>query len=355
MIPILYERNETEFRSNGLGRLRDCKSCRVTEVRNGIYECEFEYPVKGHNSDKIRYGRIIAAIHDESGDVQPFDIVSSTKPIAGIVTWRAVHISYRQSKLVTHGTNINTLADAFARLTTKCFPTNPFEYETDKTGQGICGAFDGIPKSVKSVLGGVEGSILDTYGGEYEFDKFSVRLWNARGRDRDLTIRYGVNLVDYTDETDYTDAYTECLPYWTNGDDTVVALISTRPEGFPIIGYNGRRECMPMDLSGEFETQPSQDDLFAVAKAYMTRNEVNMPRQTLSVDFVRLQDSEEYAQYSKIMDCRLCDTVRVIFPQYNMTGRLKIVKAVYDVLLERYESMELGSLSTTLSEALGIK
>ena len=41
MIPILFEKDETQFDNNGLGRLRDMISCIVTEERNGIYECDF--------------------------------------------------------------------------------------------------------------------------------------------------------------------------------------------------------------------------------------------------------------------------------------------------------------------------
>ena len=54
------------------------------------------------------------------------------------------------------------------------------------------------------------------------------------------------------------------------------------------------------------------------------------------------------------MTCRLCDTIKVIFPGYNSTGIFKIVKTVWNVLMDRYDSMELGDLSATLSEALGI-
>ena len=147
MIPILYEKNETAFASNGLGRLRDCISCKVTEERNGIYECDFEYPVTGANYDLIQIGRIIGVTHDDyelttterligaltdeeldtitdegglaltgerttdftTKDIQPFDIVSFSRPIDGVVTFHAVHISYRQSYLTTNGTNINSL------------------------------------------------------------------------------------------------------------------------------------------------------------------------------------------------------------------------------------------------------
>ena len=179
MIPILYDKDETLFVSNGLGRLYDCISCAVTEERNGIYECVFEYPVTGKLFDKIVPGRIIACEHDYSNDIQPFDIVSYSKPINGIVTFHAVHISYRQSRIVVSGTNINSLSDAFT-LFASGQPSNPFSYWTDKTSTGYFAAADGIPHSVRQMLGGMEGSILDSYGGEYEFDKFTVKLWKEK-------------------------------------------------------------------------------------------------------------------------------------------------------------------------------
>ena len=113
MIPILYDSNEASFTSNGLGRLRDCISCVCYEERNGLFECDFEYPTDGINYDRIQLGRIIAVTHDESGDVQPFDIISCTRPINGVVTFHCVHISYRQTAMAVSGTNINSLADAF--------------------------------------------------------------------------------------------------------------------------------------------------------------------------------------------------------------------------------------------------
>ena len=131
MIPILYDSTETTFASNGLGRLRDCIECIVTEERNGIYECDFSYPVGGQNYDLIQLGRIIACEHDDTDDVQPFDIISCTKPIEGIVSFHAVHISYRQSKMVASGTNVNSLTDAFSMLSS-AVPSNPFMYYTDQ-------------------------------------------------------------------------------------------------------------------------------------------------------------------------------------------------------------------------------
>ena len=354
MIPILYEKDEVLFTSNGLGRLRDCISCAVTEERNGIYECDFEYPVTGSHYNDIQLGRIIAVEHDDTADIQPFDIVSYSRPINGIVTFHCVHISYRLCKYTAWGTNINSLASALTMLGNST-PANPFSFWTDKSSTGFMASADGIPRSVRSFLGGVEGSILDAYGGEYEWDKWTVKLWESRGQLRDLTIRYGVNLVDYSEEVDYSDTYTACIPYWS-GDDgnggTVIVRGNMVDSG--AAPFDGRTACIPMDLTDKFEDKPTTAQLESMAASIMSSEQPYMPAQTIKVDFIRLQDTPEYAQYAGLMECKLCDTVKVEFPMYGMSGRFKIVKTVYDVLLERYEEMELGTLSTSLSEALGI-
>lgn len=348
MIPILYDSNETAFVSNGLGRLRDVISCIVTEERNGVYECDFEYPVDGANYEDILIGRIIGVTHDESEDIQPFDIVSFTRPIDGVVTFHCTHISYRQSYLTVTGSNINSLADAFTLLGTST-PTNPFTYETDKTSTGYLASADGVPKTVRSMLGGIEGSILDAYGGEYEWDKFRVILHSARGQLRNFSIRYGVNMLDYNEELDSSGTYMSCVPYWTDGTTTVVG--DRQDSGGSTV--TGRGECVPLDVSDKFESQPTKAQVNSMGLSVMNSKNPMIPSQNIHVEFVRLQDIG-YENLESLLECRLCDTIKVVFPFYNTSGQFKIVKTVWDVLADRYESMELGDLSVTLAEALGI-
>lgn len=354
MIPILYESTETAFTSNGLGRLRDCIDCKCSEERNGIYEVDFSYPVDGANYDLIQCGRIIGVTHDETGDVEPFDIVSYSKPISGVVSFHAVHISYRQRGIVANGTNINSLADAFAVLTSSAQPSNPFTYEADFTSTAYASSFDGTPRSVRQFLGGIEGSILDAYGGEYEFDKFRVILHQSRGQLRDFVIRYGVNLLDYKDDTDYSETYTSCVPYWhgnDNGSDTTVVGSRVDLGG---TAYNGQNVCAALDLSDKFQDKPTASQLESLALSLMQSKQTNLPAQNIAVDFVRLQDMG-YEGLDTLLQCNLCDSIKVEFPHYNMSGTYKIVKTVWDVLSDKYDSMELGQLSTTLAEALGIQ
>ena len=348
MIPILYEKTETAFVSNGLGRLRDCITCEVTEERNGIYECDFQYPVTGANYDLIQVGRIIGITHDESGDIEPFDIVSYTKPIDGVVTFHCTHISYRLSYMTVTASSINSLSAAFTAFG-NAQPSMPFSFQTDKTSTGFVAGFDGLPHTVRSLMGGTEGSLLDAYGGEYSFNNWTVYLHSARGQFRDFAIRYGVNMLDYNEEYDTQGTFSSCIPYWTDGTDKVIGdrVDST---GMTI---TGRGECVPLDLSDKFESKPTKAQVEAAAATYMSSNNTSVPAQNITVKFVRLQDLG-YEDLGALMQCNLCDTIKVIFPDYNSSGTYKIVKTVWNVLENRYEEMELGELSTTLAEALGI-
>ena len=353
MIPILYDKNEILFTSNGLGRLRDCISCLCYEERNSIYEVDFEYPIDGVNFDKIQLGRIIGVTHDESGDVQPFDIVSYSRPIDGVVTFHCTHISYRQSKMVSYASGINSLADAFQAFDDTCYPSgNPFTYFTDKDSTGYVAAFDGTPRTIRSLLGGTEGSILDSYGGEYEWDKWTVKLHNARGEQKNFSIRYGVNMTQFQDDTDYSEAFNTCVPFWKDSSTGAVVRGGAVGSGHSTIGVGDK--CVPLDLTDKFDTRPTVVQLETMASSVLRESQPYLPKQTISVDFIRLQNEAGFDQFDSLLECKLCDSVKVIFPGYGMSAYYKIVKTTWNVLLDRYESMELGNLSTTLAEALGI-
>ncbi len=354
--PILFEKDETAFTSNGICRLYEAISVVVPEERNWLYECDFQYPVTGANFEKIKCGRIIYTTHDDSGVPQPFDIVSYSKPINGIVTFHAVHITYRTRSIVACAQNINSLDNALRALTETAQPSSEmlFNLSADFESNGYMAAFDMVPRSVRQLLGGIEGSVLDTYGGEFEWDKFSITLHKSRGVARDFKIRYGVNMLDYTDETDYSGAFTSCVPFWKGADATgAETIIHGNVIESGGVSYTGRNECAPLDLSDKFEEAPTQEELETMAQTYMRSHQTYLPKQNIKVDFVRLQDMG-YEGLDNLLHCNLCDTITVEFPDYSMSGQFKIVKTVWDALEERYTAMELGALSISLADALGI-
>ena len=348
MIPILFEKNETIFTTNGLGRLTDCISCLVTEERNGIYTCEFTYPVSGVMFDEIQKGRIIACTHDDSGDIQPFDIYASTEPINGVVTFFANHISYRLNEITCAPFTANSAATALSGLVSNSYTTNDFTMTTDIVSSTPFNL--AAPTPVRSALGGIEGSVLDTYGGEYEFDKFSVILHANRGTLKDYEVRYGKNLTEYEDNIDYSGTYNGVVPYWKGIDEesnevSVIGAVTMSGQSH----YSGRDVVVPMDLSGEFEDVPTAAELEAKALAIMTNNQPWLPNRNITVTAIPQWQSEEYSLYQSI---GLCDTIKVVFPLYNMTGTMKIVKTIHNVLRDKYDSFELGRLQTTLAQAI---
>lgn len=353
MIPILYDSTETAFVSNGLGRLRDAVAVRVVEERNSIYECDFDYPVDGAHFDEIIPGRIIAVTHDDTGSIQPFDIVSYSRPINGIVTFHAVHISYRLTGQVVWSSGIYNSENAIALF--NGVSGTPFTFSSDFiVNNTYMAAADGTPRTVRQMMGGIEGSFIDAYGGEWEFDKWNVIAHKSRGEYRDFAIRYGINLIDYKEDVDYLGTYTSCVPYWRGNVDGKDVIVRGDRADADLPSYSGRRVVIPLDLSDKFENRPTATQLQTMALTMMNANQTNMPSQSISVDFIRLQDTPEYAAVSSLLACSLCDTVDVIFPMYNQKARFKIVRVEWDALAERYISMELGTLSTTLAEALGI-
>ena len=369
MIPILYDYNEQAFTSNGLGRLSDCISCIVTEERNGIFELEFQYPVNGMLFEDILEGRIIACTHDEGGDIQPFEIYRSSKPINGIVTFNAHHISYRLGMYPTdcHDATTKTCQELLTYLASSASLNNEtWTFTTDITGSTTgYGYADGVirpPISVREHLGGTEGSILDIFGGEYEFDKWSVKLWKNRGANNGVRIVYGKNLVDFKAETDYSGAYTHIVPYYT-GDYLV---LGSKQHGTVHWIYDtgqrlaGNRVAYhSVDFSDKIENGETKEfntiisELTSLAASYATTNKPWEPSATIDIDFVQLWQTEEYKNYAPLLKCRLCDSVNVSFGMYGLQDMaIKVVKVEWDALLDRYQSMTLGGIATGLGESI---
>lgn len=348
MIPIIYSATENSFTSNGLFRLVDCISCEVTEERNGIYEVEFKYPTTGAHYEDIEEGQIIYTTHDESGIPQPFDIYKRSVPIDGIVTFNACHISYRLRNIILHPFTAASCADTFAAIPSNTVVPCPFTFWTDKT---VVSEYTlALPRSVREVLGGTQGSILDVYGtGEYEFDKFAVKFYLHRGHDSNVSIRYGKNLISITDETDAGDVYNAVVPYWEGTDGTLVTVAgyvvtaSDYHEGDPVVP-------VVLDLSAQFEEAPTVEELEAVAQSKIDADDVRKGTRTIKVDFVQLWQTEEYKDIAPLEHLALCDTVEVVYG--DVKTYQKINRVVYDSLLERYSSMELGTTTQTLAEAM---
>lgn len=343
MIPILFDKTETAFTSNGIGRLVDCISCSVTEERNGIYELELEYPSTGKwYQQMIANGGIIGVIHDDNHDIQPFDIYQSTAPIDGVVTFYAHHISYRLNNIILQPYSASTAEKAVQRIVTNSVNTNPFSFSTDKV---VSATFKlEHPASVRSILFGQEGSLLDVYGtAEFKFDKFNVQMLTHRGSDTGVTVRYGKNMTEIEQTIDDSGTFNALAAYWTDGTEYVYTNpIITQPTT-PISPV----KPASMDVSDKFTEKPTAAQVAGFAQTYLDNNTPWFRTENIKIDFVALWQSPEYEDVAAIQRVGLCDTVSVYYTQLGIVAeRVKVVRVVYDVLSERFSEMELGDLTS---------
>ena len=362
MIPILYTANETDFSHCGIGALPEVTSCIVTEERNGAFECEFKYPVDGKLFAEIQESRIVKAKPNEMSDPQLFRIYASSKPINGIVTYRAEHISYELSGYPVESVSVEN-ATARAAMNAILNATLIAHRYTAQSDIGLLKSTTIDRKSARAALGGVEGSVLSLWGGEFEFDNFTVKLHKARGRKTGIKIAYGKNITDIKQEANVAGVYTAVYPYAkyttqpTDGQTEPEEITVSLPEK---ILYSqkaskaaGERVCIK-DFSESFNgaTEITVEQLRAKAQNWVETSGFDVPSVNITVSFENLWQSPEYEQYALLERCGLCDTVSVEFPALNISTTAKIIKTKYDVLSEKYLQITLGSARANFADTV---
>lgn len=347
MKPILFPSTATEFNTQGLGVLTDAISCTVTEERNGTFELTMQYPDTGVHFDEITDRCIIYAIPSPYRAPQPFRIYRITRPMDGIIMVYAQHITYDLSGVPLNPFTAINAPDALSKLSLNAAVDSPFTFWTDKST--VASFAVSTPSSTRSVLGGSSGSILDVYGGEYEWDGFTVRLYGHRGYDNGVVISYGKNLTDIEQDRNISNVATGIYPYWTNAEG---ALVTCDPKIVNAPGTYDFTRVVPVDFSNDFETQPTPVQLQARAKKYVEDNKIGIPKTSITASFVQLEQFPEYEDLALLEKCDLCDTVTIRYPQLGVEAKAEIVKIETDVLLERYNSVEIGDVRTNIADTI---
>lgn len=357
MIPILYAASEIDFTTNGIGLLTDAVSCTVTEERNGAYELTLAYPAKGHLAEYIAEDAIIKAKANDTDEPQLFRIYKSGKQIGSNTTWNAEHISYELTgnpveRFSVSGVNAE---QALNRLLAAAVFKHKYTATSDITTVNSTSIADVV--SVRKALGGVEGSILDTWGGEYHFNNYRIELLKARGADNDVTIEYGKNLTDAKQERNISNIVTAIFPYakYTPEGTENEVYVSLKEKTLVHAGaanYAYKR-CEIVDFSSEWEsgTIITEDMLRAKAEAYLEKISTE-PDINITLSYAQLKKTKDYKNIQAMESVALCDTVTVRIDKLQIEATAKIVKAKYDSLKERYDTMEIGSVRTNLTKQL---
>lgn len=371
----LFNSEDTEFETNGIGVLPDAETCEITEERNGEFELEMDYPINGRHYNDIGMRKIIVVKSNPYSAPQPFRIYSISKPIDGIVTINAEHISYDLSGFPVSAFSLEepntTIQNVFDEFKNQSIRECPFTFWTNKIATGKFVLPN--PRSMRSLLAGSEGSVLDVYGAaEYEFDVYSVKLWMSRGEDKGVSIRYGKNLTDLEQEENCSAVYTSVYPYWYSetdnklvilheadvedasekDDEGNVAIVHIPEKIVEVEGTFSFVRILTLDMSDKFTETPTELELYKAAKKYIKDNDIGVPKVSIEVSFEPLSKTSDYKDYAILEEIRLCDTVYVEFPELGVSATAKCVKTVYDALSDKYKKIELGSIKNNLANSL---
>ena len=357
MIPVLFKADATSFTTFGLGVLTDTVSCEVTEERNEAYELVLKYPVTGSLYSSIATERIILAKPNDTADNQAFRIYRISTPLGGMITVYAQHISYDLCNIgetVWSSDNISPSL-AMQRLFQNTATAHSFSGTTDYS---TAKAFSvSKPQSVRACLGGVDGSMLDLWGGEFEWDNFTVKQHQSRGTQTGVIIEYGKNLTEMTHENENSDIYTHLLPYAVYTDSSQVEHTVTLTEA--VLSITGTQlthsKTLIKDFTDSFESgaEITEAQLRAKATAYISDNPLGIASPALTVSFEPLWKQPDYA--AALEKVSLCDTVTIRHSGLGITAKAKVISTVYDTLNEKYVSITLGTAKANfINEVSGV-
>jgi phage minor structural protein len=357
MIPVLYASDCTSY----LTHLSDLTLCEVTEERNGVYELYATLPTGSPQFAVLANDCVLSAKPAENADPQLFRVYKIEKDMTGgLAAVSAEHISYLLASYPVDAVHLAsaTATVALNLILDRANALTPMPHGF--TAVSDVSASRELHLSLLSAhacFGGTEGSVLDVFGGEFEFDNYVVRLHARRGANRGVTVEYRKNLRALKATVSTESCYTGIFPYWkgekTTGE-TREEITVTLPEGTLLAANPGNLQArtLMMDFSQDFETEPGEPDLRAHAVRYLAENDIAAPEMTFEVDFVQLWQSTEYAGYRDLECVGLCDTVTVRHPELGVDVSAKVIKTVYDALKERYTAVTLGQSVSNMASVV---
>ncbi len=356
MIPRLYEHNETSFASFGIGVLKDTTSCEVTEERNGKYELVLKYPLNGQLYSEIQKERIIYAQVNDNKSLQAFRIYRITAPMSGIITVYAQHVSYDLSGVVvfpcsfTSSNPNNILSFISQRRLDRAIN---FSFSSDIATTSAFKVEN--PRTFRNILGGDKDSLVSTFGGELEWNNFNVSLKASRGSDNGVSILYGKNLTKLEHNSDLSGVYTHLCPYAIIKDGDTETYLELTEKVLPIVTTLSERKVLIKDFSSSFGSgddalEPTEANLRQVANAYLAENILGIESPNITLSFEELRNQLGYQNLHETV--KLCDTVTVKYSELGVNIKTKIVKVIYDTLKEKYKSLTLGAIQTSLEDRI---
>lgn len=350
----LYNSNETDFLHNGLGLLSDAISSVAIDELNGMFELKMEYDSEGFLADVIKEEMIIKAKANDKQDEQLFRIYSITKNHENDnLIIDAQHITYdlgnnfveelearsmtkRQvMELIGSSTNYEhpfnvTSSNNTTRSSTSLYRTNPLQ-----------------------MIGGMEGSVLQIWGGQIERDNFNLIMHDRRGSDDGVKVLYKKNLTGLNAKFDIENLKTRIFPFvFIPATDDEPEQLITVPGKYidsPYIDDYEMPYILPVDYSYEDGIETSQD-LLNIASNWFNETGRDKPKVEMNVRFEHLWETEEYEDVAALELVGMGDTITVNHSKLKVEGTAIVNRIEYDVIARKNIAVDVGHVKARFTD-----
>lgn len=363
MIPVLFSKEEKQFRSYGIGPLFETLHAEVKRERNGQYFLYMTYPQNGQQASVFKEGMRIKADAGRRTPWQTFEITRINRRSDAIIEIWADHISMRLAKTMIkpkveiHDVDAET---ALRRWVSQLVGDDEWEvWSNIDTVGSTAWSVDSV-ENARQALGGTRGSILDVWGGEFEFDNKRVNLWQNLGRKTPVVLEYGRNITKIEKENKEETVYTSIYPFARAEEDKIITIPNYIVDGKYIDMYDHKKIKL-VDFSGEFDTEenkPTAEKLQKLAEKYVEQNDVGAPHEHIKIEYVDLSKTLDYQNVRYIEEVELCDRLPIYYPKFDIYSKeAKVVVITYNVIKDENQSIELGVVgqrfSSTVASSMG--
>lgn len=352
MIPLLYKKDG----ATKIGELTNCIECLVEEERNGIFEVSIIYPTTDSIFNSLEEENIIICDANDTLKAQKFRIYMTRKLMSNKIEVYARHISFDLAYDTVDNIDITNQSCEYVLNTI----FRQSQFSTHYKGYSDIVNAQNYKMSMANcieAIAGKEGSIIDTFGTGAEIlrDNTNIHVLNKRGHDNEVSIEYAKNLTGFELEEDYSELVTRINAYakYTNSETNKEVFVEAKGIDSPLITNYSHPYVAYIDYSDQFENEevPTKEKLIELAKKEYSINNKDKPKQNYKIEFVPLSKCVGYEGLEDRIS--LCDTVTIKDTRYGIDTKSKVIRTVFDVLKNRYDSMELGEPRTTLGDIIG--
>lgn len=369
MIPYVMDDSQTlatlvADTSNGLGRLVECMSLEITEGLDGSYTGVMVIPREAYNSGLVHRDGIIKAKANGSDDPQLFRISRFKETLSsGLIECDLEHISYDLNKTILSCavpfgisySSITSLLRLFEgnQPTVDVNPEGIFTPTTNMPSDTIIRQwrFAPPPKTVRFALLGEDG-VCPVLGYQMRWDNLNYEIRDRRGADKtdSVVITYGKNVLDFVNEQDISETYDGVIGYAYVPSKWAHATIG---DVKPVDAGTTPQHILSVDVSenaNSMTSQPTKAQVNTWTDAWLSANNPSIPKVSLDVDLISLEDNGEYDKLKELEGLELGDTITINVN--NVSINATVTEVTYDSLSERYIDIKLGNYQSSLADTI---